>query len=269
MLQKNSLIFGSGMGIGVLGGLIGLGGAEFRLPLLIGQFRFKALEAIMLNKTMSLIVVATALPFRAAAVPMADIINLWKVAAILLSGGLAGAWCGASLATQLTNHMLYRVLSVLLVFIAFALFFGHTTASTHSALLSGGPLVVGGILAGFGIGVIAAFMGVAGGELLIPTIVLLFGVDLKIAGSLSLVVSLPTMLFGFVRYSKDPCFSIICTQWRFAVLMAIGSVTGVFLGGRLLGLFSASALLPALTVILLLSAWKLWRHAMAASYVVP
>jgi hypothetical protein len=33
-------------------------------------------------------------------------------------------------------------------------------------------------------------MGVAGGELLIPTIVLLFAVDIKIAGSLSLMVSL-------------------------------------------------------------------------------
>ncbi|MDZ7884150.1 MAG: hypothetical protein U5N53_15145 [Mycobacterium sp.] len=31
--------------IGVLGGMIGLGGAEFRLPLLIGLFGFIALQA--------------------------------------------------------------------------------------------------------------------------------------------------------------------------------------------------------------------------------
>jgi hypothetical protein len=36
-------VFGGGAIIGVLGGLIGLGGAEFRLPLLIGAFRFAAL----------------------------------------------------------------------------------------------------------------------------------------------------------------------------------------------------------------------------------
>jgi hypothetical protein len=30
--------------------LIGLGGAEFRLPLLIGAFRFVALQAVILNK---------------------------------------------------------------------------------------------------------------------------------------------------------------------------------------------------------------------------
>ena len=55
--------FGVGGLIGALGGLIGLGGAEFRLPLLIGWFGFGALEAVILNKAMSLVVVATALPF--------------------------------------------------------------------------------------------------------------------------------------------------------------------------------------------------------------
>jgi uncharacterized protein len=61
--------FGGGAVIGTLGGLIGLGGAEFRLPLLIGAFRFAALEAVILNKAMSLVVVTSALPFRAGTVP--------------------------------------------------------------------------------------------------------------------------------------------------------------------------------------------------------
>ncbi len=44
---------GAGALIGTLGGLIGLAGAEFRLPVLIGAFRFAALEAVILNKAMS------------------------------------------------------------------------------------------------------------------------------------------------------------------------------------------------------------------------
>ena len=45
-----------GASVGVLGGLIGLGGAEFRLPLLIGIFGFLALQAVILNKALSLVV---------------------------------------------------------------------------------------------------------------------------------------------------------------------------------------------------------------------
>lgn len=69
---------------------------------------------------------------------------------------------------------------------------------------------VAGMVAGFGIGVVAALLGVAGGELLIPTIVPLFGLDMKLAGSLSLVVSLPTMIVGFARFSRSdslPCLN--------------------------------------------------------------
>ncbi|MFF7451749.1 MULTISPECIES: hypothetical protein [unclassified Streptomyces] len=51
------VVFGAGAAIGVLGGMIGLGGAEFRLPLLISLFGFAALSAVILNKAMSLIVV--------------------------------------------------------------------------------------------------------------------------------------------------------------------------------------------------------------------
>ena len=63
--RRTPLAFVGGAVIGALGGLIGLGGAEFRLPLLIGAFRFAALQAVILNKAMSLVVVASALPFRA------------------------------------------------------------------------------------------------------------------------------------------------------------------------------------------------------------
>ncbi|MFF1594077.1 hypothetical protein ACFVY0_39195 [Streptomyces sp. NPDC058286] len=66
------VVFGAGAAIGVLGGMIGLGGAEFRLPLLISLFGFAALSAVILNKAMSLVVVLVALPARFAAVPAAE-----------------------------------------------------------------------------------------------------------------------------------------------------------------------------------------------------
>ena len=101
---------------------------------------------------------------------------------------------------------------------------------------------------------------VAGGELLIPALVLLYAVDARTAGSLSLLVSLPTMLVAFARYSRDRSFAVLRENDRFVLAMAAGSVAGSFVGGRLLGLVSSAVLLPLLAVILVLSAIKVWCH---------
>ena len=245
--------------IGTIGGLIGLGGAEFRLPLLISLFKFRALEAIILNKAMSLNVVASALPFRAGTIPFAEVAAHWSTIANLLAGSLLGAWLGAGWATRLSSRVLYRVLAVLLVMIAIALIAGHGP-SVAAPPLQGAALIVAGVAAGFGIGVVAALMGVAGGELLIPTLVLLFGADIKLAGSLSLAVSLPTMIVGFARYSRDDAFAVLGQNKTFVLIMAVGSVVGTLIGGMLLGIVPEHVLLPILALILLISSIKVWNH---------
>jgi uncharacterized membrane protein YfcA len=251
--------FTGGAVIGALGGLIGLGGAEFRLPLLIGTFRFAALHAVILNKAMSLVVVASALPFRMAAVPITTVAAHWPIIVNLLCGSLIGAWFGAGWATRLESRTLYRVISVMLIVIAGVLLVGHHPAAS-GALLAGVAQIAVGVVAGFAIGVVAALLGVAGGELLIPTLVLLFGADIKLAGSMSLAVSLPTMVVAFARYSRDRSFVVLGENKRFVLVMAAGSIAGSFFGGQLLGFVPASILSPLLAAILVISAAKVWRH---------
>lgn len=252
------MAFDGGALIGALGGLIGLGGAEFWLPLLIGAFRFAALQAVILNKAMSLVVVASALPFRTATVPFATVAAHWPIVIDLLAGSLLGAWVGQA-GQRASSRTLYRVIALLLLAIAVVLVIGHDAAAT-GAILTGLPQMVAGVTAGYIIGVVAALLGVAGGELLIPTLVLLFGADIKLAGSLSLAVSLPTMLVGFARYSRDRSFVVLGENRRFVLVMAAGSIFGSFIGGRLLGLVPNAVLLPLLAIILVLSAVKVWRH---------
>jgi uncharacterized membrane protein YfcA len=253
------LAFLSGAAVGTLGGLIGLGGAEFRLPLLIGLFHFPGLPAVIINKAMSLIVVAFGLLFRAGTVPLASVAAEWPVIINLLAGSLLGAWLGASWATRLSTQALYRVIAVLLVVIAAVLALGHDQTTT-APLLTGPAQTVAGVAAGFCIGIVASVLGVAGGELLIPTLVLLFGMDIKLAGSLSLAVSLPTMLVGFARYSQDRSFAVLGDNLAFVLTMALGSIVGSFVGGQLLGVVPTGLLIPLLATILLVSAAKVWRH---------
>lgn len=125
VVRSLPLAFTAGAGIGLLGGMIGLGGAEFRLPLLIAVFGFVALQAVILNKAMSLVVVATALPARLATVPYVDFAPHWSIVINLLAGSLVGAWIGATWATKMHTATLYKVLAALLVVIAAALVASH------------------------------------------------------------------------------------------------------------------------------------------------
>jgi len=49
-------------------------------------------------------------------------------------------------------------------------------------------------------------LGVAGGELRIPTLILPFGAEIKLVGSLSVAISLTTMAVGLIRHSRDNTF---------------------------------------------------------------
>jgi len=91
--------------------MIGLGGAAFRLPLLLIVFGFVALQAGIMNKAMSLVVVITALPARLVSVPLEQLAPCSYVVVNLLAGSLVGAWLGATWATRLRSAALYKVIA--------------------------------------------------------------------------------------------------------------------------------------------------------------
>ncbi|MFZ5537727.1 MAG: TSUP family transporter [Pseudomonadota bacterium] len=261
--QRHGLGLASGGLIGALGGLVGLGGAEFRLPLLKGMFRLATLEAVIFNKAMSLLVVATALLARSGSIPWAEVGGHGAIILNLLAGSLFGAWFAAGRAIRLPEKVLNTIIMLLLVGLAILLIVEHLHPLTpvgQALLTNPWAQAALGVGAGFFIGVVAALLGVAGGELLIPTIVLLWGVDIKLAGSLSLAVSLPTMIVGFMRYREAAAFGVLARERGLFLFMALGSMLGATLGGWSLGWVPTDWLVLGLAVILLVSAVKVFKH---------
>lgn len=256
--------FASALAIGLLGGLVGLGGAEFRLPVLVGLFKLDTLQAVIANKALSLLVVGIAIVARMHAIPLEALLPHSMVVANLLAGSLLGAWWAAGWAMRLPRKTLDTVLLVLLILLAGTMaaekVFGLQALPDLQLAIPAWAHALLGIAAGLLIGMFAAVMGVAGGELLIPAIVLLWGLDLKLAGSLSLLVSLPTMIIGFVRYRESAAFSVLRTHRALLQSMASGSLLGALLGGLLLGVVPTSGLGLILALILAISAWKVFRH---------
>lgn len=251
-----------GLLIGSLGGLIGLGGAEFRLPLLVSVFNFISLEAVIINKISSLIVVAFSIPFRSQSIAWNYIFSHHLIIINILSGSLIGAWAGAHFASRIKAALLDKIMMVLLVCLSIGMIFGHgLMEGDHMISFQNITLVyVLGVFAGFAIGLVSSILGVAGGELIIPTLVLLFGIDVKIAGSLSLCISLPTMLVAFARYTQSGAFELFKKEKYFIIWMAIGSIIGSAIGGRLINYVNSKTLVFILGGILLISAIKTYKH---------
>lgn len=253
--------FAWGTVIGTLGGLIGLGGAEFRLPVLLALFRLGPLAAILVNLQVSLVTVTAALLFRGASQGFGAVFAHLPVALALLAGALLGAWLGAAMAGRIDARRLRQIIGVLLIGLA-GVMLAHDALVLVAAPDWPAPvLFLAGLLAGVGIGIVSSLLGVAGGELLIPALMFLYGLDIKLAGTISLAISLPTLLVGLMRYRRQGSFGrpdgMASVPGGLVSSMAAGSVLGALIGSLLFLQANASLLHLVLGVILLVSALKL------------
>ncbi|MBD2070162.1 sulfite exporter TauE/SafE family protein [Leptolyngbya sp. FACHB-671] len=258
--MRNFWAFAWGALVGVLGGLIGLGGAEFRLPVLVSVFHYRTLQAVITNLIVSLVTVTFSFIFRSGVVGLENVAASWAVIVNILAGSLIGSYVGVHYATQINERVLNRVVVVFLIFLSVVLIGHHLIFSLESLQLPSLLKISLGFLAGIVIGVFSSMLGVAGGELIIPTIILLFSVDIKLAGSLSLAISIPTIVMGLFKYRSQKKLREAKSEQKFIVSMASGSILGAFVGSNLLRYVSSSLLYLSLGTVLLLSALKLAKH---------
>jgi uncharacterized membrane protein YfcA len=114
------------------------------------------------------------------------------------------------------------------------------------------------VAAGLAIGAISSVLGVAGGEFLIPALVLIFGADIKAAGTASVLISIPIVLTGVTRHWLTGHYRSQTMLAYLAIPMALGSVVGAAIGGYLAVGAPTDALRLMLGAILAASAIKLW-----------
>jgi len=81
---------------------------------------------------------------------------------------------------------------------------------------------------GVAVGAFSAAFGVGGGLLMVPVLVLGYGLDQHAAQGTSLVVIIPTAVVGAVAHHRRGL-----VDWRLALFMAAGGLLGVVAGSRL------------------------------------
>jgi uncharacterized membrane protein YfcA len=256
---------GWGIAIGTLGGLIGLGGAEFRLPVLLGLFALAAHQAVRMNLLMSLATLAASAIGRFGFSAFPDLANHLPEIAALAVFAMAAAWFGAGLLARIDARRLTRVIAVLLAAIGVLLSVEAVAGEAlHLGAAPGGwwrP--VAGAFAGVAIGLVSSLLGVAGGELIIPTLIFGFGLDIRTAGTASLIISLPAVAIGVLRHARAGGYRDRTALLGIGIPMAAGSVLGAMAGAALLPFVPVGALKLFLGAILLASSVKLWRKGAA------
>jgi uncharacterized membrane protein YfcA len=257
-LQK---AFGYCMPIGALGGLVGVGGGEFRLPVLIYGLGFDARSAVPLNLATSLVTLAFALAARSHTVALAGLTPHLPEILGLAVGGMASAFYGARLLTRLSGTRLVGLIAVLLAVLGTMLVVEAAFPFQRGHLLPEGAAVhlAAGLACGAGVGLVSSMLGVAGGELLIPALIFIFAMDIKTAGSASALVSLAVVGMGLWRYWRMGAIPQGHGVRRITVAMAIGSILGAALGGLAVAYAPASVLKLLMGCILLATAAKFMR----------
>ena len=125
--------------------------------------------------------------------------------------------------------------------------------------------ITAAIAAGLVVGAISSLLGVAGGEFIIPILILIFGADIRTAGTASVLISIPVVLTGVVRHWLTGHYRSQSMLQNLILPMVLGSFVGAVVGGYLAAWAPTDALRIVLAVILALSAIKLWSKGHTSS----
>ena len=248
--------------IGGLAGLIGLGGGEFRLPVLTQLIGFSAKAAVPINLLISLVTLAFALVVRNHAVPLSGVEPHIPEMLGLAVGGVISAIFGARLVLKLSNRRLTLCMAVMLAALG-VLLLVEAFIPLGSGILaqeSAGLRMTVAIALGLIVGIVSSMLGVAGGELLIPALLFVFGADIRVAGTASLLVSLLIVSTGLWRFFRAGALQLTGGAPRIVGAMSTGSLIGAALGAFALSMVNTDLIKVLLGLVLILAAAKTAQH---------
>jgi len=208
--------------VGLLSGLFGIGGGVL---LVVGLVAFGFAQHAAHATSLAAIILTAA----AAVIPFAleDAVALPAGAALAL-GAAVGAVLGAAVMRRIPERALQWTFAALLTASAARMLVGvEATGGAAIPHLDLGALALCTAV-GLVTGIASSILGVGGGVIMVPVLVLGFGFSQHAAEGTSLAVVIPTALIGALRHH-----SAGYTDWRTGLLLGGSGVAGGLLGARI------------------------------------
>ncbi len=241
----------AGIAVGALSGLLGIGGGLVLVPLLVLVFAMaqKGAQATSLA-AITLTALAGAVSYGVAG-------DLVLVPALLIAaGGLVGTLLGAEVAHRLSERTLQVIFAVVLVVAAARMALAPPVEGAGE-LAHLEPLVLLGYAgAGLLMGLLSALIGVGGGIIMVPLLVIAFGFTPHEAQGTSLAAMVPISLMGAWRHARRGY-----TDWRAGAVLGLSGVVGAPLGAALAQAIPAEWLLRLFAVLLVVTGVRLALRA--------
>ena len=232
--------------IGLTLGLLGAGGSILTVPILVYVLGFGAKPAI----AMSLPVVGTT--------SLVGAIGHWRAGNVQLRTAvlfglvaMIGSFTGARLAVFVSGGVQLTLLGIVMLGASLSMLRGTRATTAAPTETAGEPAPARqsrAVLAatGLAIGLLTGIVGIGGGFLIVPALVLLAHVPMKEAIGTSLVVIAMNSASGALGYAGQ--FDL---PWGFLIAFTSVAVTGILVGTRLVRFVSQRALRRAFAVFLI------------------
>jgi uncharacterized membrane protein YfcA len=252
------------LGIGVTLGLLGAGGSILTVPVLV----YVVGEAPKAAVAESLAIVGTIAAVGALPYARKGLVA-WTTVLLFGVPGMMGSYVGAVAGKYVSGHIQLTAFSVLML-VASLLMMKPPTRSVASkpvkvvqrktpAQAFAEGMVIG--VEGFAIGVLTGFMGVGGGFLIVPALVLLVGLPMHLAIGTSLATIALNSLIGFYKSSQMLPLLQLRANGRIIIIFAVVGIVGSLLGSAICHRLPQQRLRRLFAwFVLIMGAWLLWRN---------
>ena len=216
--------------VGLSLGLLGSGGSILTVPVLI--YLVGEQEKAAIAESLGIVGAISLAGF----IPYAFKKQVhWRSVILFGLPGMAGTYGGAAISEFVSGTFQLMLFAVVMIVAAVLMFKDKTTVEVDQEGTMHAWWKI--VLEGIAVGILTGLVGVGGGFLIVPALVLLGGLPMSLAIGTSLLIIALKSFSGFFKYMDVLAEMNISMNWElifiFSLIGAVGSLIGKTIGGKI------------------------------------